>query len=105
MFALLAAPFPGWAADAEPVRLVTPVVYGTHLPGLGEPASRLAKLIEERSGGALLLDLKQPGDGTKPHEILDKVSERRRRRRLRFRRLLVGETPRCGAVLGLPLRP
>jgi TRAP-type mannitol/chloroaromatic compound transport system substrate-binding protein len=74
MFALLAAPFPGWAAGAEPVRLVTPVVYGTHLLGLGEPASKLAKLIEERSGGTLLLDLKQPGDGTKPHEILDKVS-------------------------------
>ena len=75
MFALLTAPFPGWAAGAEPVRLVTPVVYGTHLPGLGEPASRLAKLIEERSGGALLLDLKQPGDGIKPHEILGKVSD------------------------------
>jgi TRAP-type mannitol/chloroaromatic compound transport system substrate-binding protein len=74
MFALLAAPLPGGAAGAEPVRLVTPVVYGTHLPGLGEPASRLAKLVEERSGGALLLDLKQPGDGIKPHEILDKVS-------------------------------
>ncbi|HZJ11977.1 MAG TPA: C4-dicarboxylate ABC transporter, partial [Methyloceanibacter sp.] len=63
-----------WTADAEPVRLVTPVIYGTHLPGLGEPASSLAKLIKERSGGALELDLKQPGDGTKPHEILDKVS-------------------------------
>ncbi len=25
------------AADAEPVTLVTPLVYGTHLPGLGEP--------------------------------------------------------------------
>lgn len=74
MFALLAAAFPGWAAGAEPVRLVTPVVYGTHLPGLGEPAARLAKLIEQHSGGTLLLDLKQPGDGTKPHEILDKVS-------------------------------
>jgi TRAP-type mannitol/chloroaromatic compound transport system substrate-binding protein len=75
MLALLLLPaLPAWAADAEPVRLVTPVVYGTHLPGLGEPASRLAKLIEERSGGTLVLDLKQPGDGTKPHEILDKVS-------------------------------
>jgi TRAP-type mannitol/chloroaromatic compound transport system substrate-binding protein len=74
MFALLAAAFPGWAAGAEPVRLVTPVVYGTHLPGLGEPAERLAKLIEQRSGGTLVLDLKQPGDGTKPQEILDKVS-------------------------------
>jgi TRAP-type mannitol/chloroaromatic compound transport system substrate-binding protein len=63
-----------WAADMEPVSLVTAVAYGTHLPGLGEPAVRLAKLLEERSGGALLLDLKQPGDGTTPDEILDKVS-------------------------------
>jgi TRAP-type mannitol/chloroaromatic compound transport system substrate-binding protein len=74
MLALLLPALPAWAADAEPVRFVTPVVYGTHLPGLGEPAALLAKLIEERSGGALVLDLKQPGDGTKPHEILDKVS-------------------------------
>jgi TRAP-type mannitol/chloroaromatic compound transport system substrate-binding protein len=63
-----------WAADAEPVTLVTSVAYGTHLPALGEPAARLAKLLKERSGGALLLDLKQPGDGAKPDEILDKVS-------------------------------
>ena len=60
--------------SAEPVRLVMPVVYGTHLPGLGEPASRLAKLVKQLSGGALELDLKQPGDGTQPQEILDKVS-------------------------------
>lgn len=62
------------AADAEPVTLVMAVAYGTHLPGLGEPAARLARLLKERSGGALMLDLKQPGDGTKPDEILDKVS-------------------------------
>jgi TRAP-type mannitol/chloroaromatic compound transport system substrate-binding protein len=61
-------------ALAEPVTLVTPLVYGTHLPGLGVPAASLARLIKERSGGTLLLDLKQPGDGTKPQEILDKVS-------------------------------
>src|SRR5262245_43192775 len=51
-----------------------PVVYGTHLPGLGEPASRLAKLVKQLSGGAIELDLKEPGDGTEPREILDKVS-------------------------------
>ena len=61
-------------AHAEPVTLVTPLVYGTHMPGLGEPAASLARLIKERSGGTLVLDLKQPGDGTKPQEILDKVS-------------------------------
>lgn len=71
---LLLTAGPAWTADAEPVTLVTAVAYGTHLPGLGEPAARLAKLLKERSGGALLLDLKQPGDGTKPDEILDKVS-------------------------------
>lgn len=59
---------------AEPTRLVMPVVYGTHLPGLGEPASRLAKLVKQLSGGTLELDLKQPGDGTQPQEILDRVS-------------------------------
>jgi TRAP-type mannitol/chloroaromatic compound transport system substrate-binding protein len=63
------------AAGAEPVRLVTPVVYGTHLPGLGAPAASLAKLLEKRSSGGLILALKEPGDGTKPDEVLDKVSD------------------------------
>jgi TRAP-type mannitol/chloroaromatic compound transport system substrate-binding protein len=31
--------------------------------------------LKERSGGTLELDLKEPGDGTLPHEILDKVSD------------------------------
>jgi TRAP-type mannitol/chloroaromatic compound transport system substrate-binding protein len=68
---VLALPRP---ARADPVRLTTPIVYGTHVPGLGEPASRLAKLVKQISGGSLELDLKQPGDGTQPQEILDKVS-------------------------------
>lgn len=63
------------AAGAEPVRLVTPVVYGTHLPGLGAPAASLAKLLDKRSSGGLILELKEPGDGTKPDAILDKVSD------------------------------
>ena len=70
----LSAALAGPGVAAEPVRLVMPVVYGTHLPGLGEPASRLAKLVKQLSGDALELDLKQPGDGTQPQEILDKVS-------------------------------
>ena len=74
MLVLLPAGLAAWPASAEPVRLTTPVAYGTHLPGLGEPAVRLARLIKERSGGALVLELKQPGDGTKPQEILDKVA-------------------------------
>jgi TRAP-type mannitol/chloroaromatic compound transport system substrate-binding protein len=72
--ALLLSAFRALGAEGEPVTLVTPVVYGTHLPGLGEPALELATLIKERSGGTLMLDLKQPGDGTEPQEILDKVS-------------------------------
>ena len=60
---------------AEPLRFVMPVVYGTHLPGLGEPAARFAKLVKELSGGAVEFDLKQPGDGAQPQEILDKVSK------------------------------
>lgn len=75
MLALMLLPAArAWAADAEPVTLVTALAYGTHLPGLGEPAVTLAKLLKERSGGALAVDLKQPGDGAKPDEILDRVS-------------------------------
>ncbi len=59
---------------AEKVTLVMPIAYGTHLPGLGDSASKLVKLVAERSHGTLELDLKEPGDGTSPQEILDKVS-------------------------------
>ena len=62
------------APAAETLHFVMPVVYGTHFPGLGEPAARFTKLIKEISGGAIEFDLKQPGDGTQPQEILDKVS-------------------------------
>ena len=54
----------GLGVPAEPFRLVMPVVYGTHLPGLAELAAQLAKLVDQLSGGTLELDLKQPGDGT-----------------------------------------
>lgn len=67
--------FPAKGEDGKPVTLVTPVIYGTHLPGLGAPAGELAKLIKDRSGGALILDLKQPGEGTNAYEILDKVAD------------------------------
>ena len=63
------------AAPAEPITLETPVAYGTHIPGLGMPARDLARLLKERSDGAIELDLKEPGDGTAPYEILDKVSD------------------------------
>jgi TRAP-type mannitol/chloroaromatic compound transport system substrate-binding protein len=64
-----------FAAGAESVRLVMPIVYGTHLPGLGEPAARFAKLLEKRSAGGVTVDLQEPGGKTKPYEILDKVSD------------------------------
>ena len=73
--ALLAVFLHASVAVADTVTLVTPMVYGTHLPGLGAPARQLAKALEERSKGTLRLDLKEPGDGTVPHEILDKVSD------------------------------
>jgi len=57
------------------VTLVAPVAFGTHVPGLGTPARELAKLLKERSNGTLRLDLKEPGEGTAPFEILDKVSD------------------------------
>ena len=62
-------------AETAPVVLVTPLAYGTHMPGLGDSATELASLVKKRSGGSLQLDLKQPGDGTTPDEILDKVSD------------------------------
>jgi TRAP-type mannitol/chloroaromatic compound transport system substrate-binding protein len=72
---ILLASFPAKGEDTKPVTLVTPIIYGTHLPGLGAPAVDLAKLIKERSGGMLTLDLKQPGKGTNAYEILDKVAD------------------------------
>ena len=72
---LIAGVVGGHVVTAEPVRLITPVVYGTHLPGLGAPARDLARALKAASEGALVLDLKQPGEGTAPHEILDKVSD------------------------------
>jgi TRAP-type mannitol/chloroaromatic compound transport system substrate-binding protein len=71
LLALLATP----AASAEPLRFVTPIIYGTHLPGLGEPAARFAKLAKELSGGTVEFDLKQPGEAGEPQTILDKVSK------------------------------
>jgi TRAP-type mannitol/chloroaromatic compound transport system substrate-binding protein len=62
------------ANAAETVTLVMPIAYGTHLPGLGDSAARLVELIAERSRGSLKLELKEPGDGTQPQEILEKVS-------------------------------
>jgi TRAP-type mannitol/chloroaromatic compound transport system substrate-binding protein len=76
ILALLASTAGPAAADAaEPTRLVTPLAYGTHLPGLGASAKQLARIVKQRSAGALELELKEPGDGTQPQEILDKVAD------------------------------
>jgi TRAP-type mannitol/chloroaromatic compound transport system substrate-binding protein len=63
------------ALRAEPIRLTTAMVYGSFLPGLGEPALDLAKRIKLLSNDTLQLDLKQPGEVAQPQEILDKVSQ------------------------------
>jgi TRAP-type mannitol/chloroaromatic compound transport system substrate-binding protein len=90
---------------AEPTKLVTPVAYGTHLPGLGEPALRLSKLIAERAGGTLALDLKQPGDGTKPHEILDKVASGEVDAGFATASFWAAEIPAAALFAGFPFGP
>lgn len=94
-----------WGAAADPVTFVTPVVYGTHLPGLGEPALELARRLKQRSGGALQLDLKQPGDGTKPHEILDEVSRGSVDAGFATASFWSGELPAAPLFSGFPFGP
>jgi TRAP-type mannitol/chloroaromatic compound transport system substrate-binding protein len=65
----------GFASTAgTPETLVMPIAHGSHLPGFGQPARALAKMVKERSGGSIELLIKEPGDGTQPHQILEKVS-------------------------------
>jgi TRAP-type mannitol/chloroaromatic compound transport system substrate-binding protein len=73
--ALVAALLASVPAAGETVTFVTPIAYGTHMPGLGTSALSLARALNERSEGTIVLELKEPGDGTAPHEILDKVSD------------------------------
>lgn len=93
------------AAGAEPVRLVTPVVYGTHLPGLGAPAASLARLVEKRSSGGLILELKEPGDGTKPDEVLDKVSDGRVDAGFATASFWAAKLPAASLFAGFPFGP
>lgn len=72
---MLLGSFTAAAEDGEPVTLAMPVIYGSHLPGLGTPAVNLARLVKERSKGALILEVKQPGEGISANDILDKVSD------------------------------
>lgn len=74
-WAIVAALLASLPAAGETGTFITPIAYGTHVPGLGEPALSLARTLKERSEGAVVLDLQEPGYGTVPHEILDKVSD------------------------------
>jgi TRAP-type mannitol/chloroaromatic compound transport system substrate-binding protein len=92
-------------AETAPVVLVTPIVYGTHMPGLGDSATKLAKLIKDRSGGTLQLDLKQPGDGTTPDEILDKVSDGKVDAGFSTPSFWTAELPAAALFAGYPFGP
>ncbi|MFD0988321.1 TRAP transporter substrate-binding protein [Methyloligella solikamskensis] len=69
----------GYSAFAQtagaPVYLTMPVLYGTHLPGLGKPARDWALLTQKLSGKTLRISILQPGEGPDPQDLLDAVSE------------------------------
>jgi TRAP-type mannitol/chloroaromatic compound transport system substrate-binding protein len=102
---LLMLPCPARTAAAGSVTLVTPLAYGTHMPGLGAPALQLARLLKERSGGALQLELKQPGDGTNPQEILAKVGEGKVDAGFAPARLWAASIPAAPLFSGFPFGP
>ncbi len=104
-FLLIAGVLNASAAPSDAVTLVTPVVYGTHLPGLGAPARDLARAVKERSGGALQLDLKEPGEGTAPHEILDKVSDGKVDAGFATAGFWAAKLPAAGLFGGFPFGP
>ena len=93
------------AMAAEPVRLAMPIAYGTHLPGLGDSAKKLVKLVAERSAGTLELDLKEPGDGTKPQEILEKVASGKVDAGFATASLWAGRLPAATLFAGFPFGP
>lgn len=93
------------AVAGEPVTLTMPIAYGTHLPGLGSSAVKLVKLVAERSGGTLALDLKEPGDGTQPQEILDKVSSGKVDAGFATASLWAGRLPAATLFAGFPFGP
>jgi TRAP-type mannitol/chloroaromatic compound transport system substrate-binding protein len=89
----------------QPVRFVTSAAYGTHMPGLGAPALRLSRTVNELSDGALLLDIKQPGDGVAPHEILDAVSSGQIQAGFATAALWAGKLPASPLFSGFPFGP
>lgn len=65
---------PAAAQSAPEIRITMPVLYGTHLPGLGKPARDWALLLQELSGKTIRVSILQPGQGPNPQELLDAVS-------------------------------
>jgi TRAP-type mannitol/chloroaromatic compound transport system substrate-binding protein len=101
LFGLAALP----GSAAEPVTLVMPVAYGTHLPGLGDSAEQLVKLVADRSQGSLKIDLKEPGDGTQPQEILEKVSSGKVDAGFATPSLWAAKLPAASLFAGFPFGP
>jgi len=93
------------ALPAEPVRLVMPIVYGTHLPGLGTSAQQLVKLVAQLSGGDLVLDLKQPGEVSQPQSILDDVSRGKVDAGFTTPSLWAAKIPAAALFAGFPFGP
>lgn len=103
--ALLALAFGATSNAAEPLRLVTPTIYGTHLPGLGQPATSLAKRIQSLSGGRLGLDLRQPGQDAETKDILDQVSEGRADAGFSAPSFWAAKIPAAALFSGFPFGP
>ncbi|WP_169822976.1 TRAP transporter substrate-binding protein [Methyloligella halotolerans] len=74
MAGILCGPFQASAQPTESIHLTMPVLYGTHLPGLGKPARDWALLTQQLSGKTLRISILQPGEGPAPQELLDAVS-------------------------------
>ena len=95
----------GPGVPAEPVRLVMPVVYGTHLPGLGEPA---CAACQARQAALRRRYRARPETAWRRHRAARDPRQgvaRAGRRRLRHGELLGREGSGCGAVRRLSVRP
>ena len=65
------------SAAIEPVRWTVPVGFGTHLPVIGDIAPTIADMALRASGGAIRLDLSEPGEIVPPFGIVDAVRDRK----------------------------
>lgn len=62
------------AADSKPVLLKVPVIFGTHLPGLGSTVKWVGDNIGKVSNGSVKMKIYEPKKLVAPFEILDAVS-------------------------------